>query len=254
MLLGLIVSGYRGVPVELCAACYILGIISFSRDYSPKNLKEVHLVDRDPEVVQELLVASSKFQRNPKLISFSTMKMSYPQHFGNVKQTVAKGTSQSKSTPSSLQPLDFKMGKIKVKVYQGSILNVKADVIVNAANESLSHGAGVALAISQAAGEEFDKDCQRKLRSLQRSLHPTEVLETVPGNLRRNFKYILNAVGPIWGQYSDKTHCLLDLNKTIKNIMVKAEKLYVASLAMPAISSGKYQIFVKLCSFPTICT
>lgn len=147
----------------------------------------------------------------------------------------------TKQAVLSIQPLQFKKGRIQVNVYQGSILKVKADAVVNAANEGLSHGAGVALAICDAAGKEFDDECQRKL-SLKGSLKTTQVLATRPGNLKKQFKYILNAVGPRWDQYSDKTKCLSDLHDTIVNILKEAEKLYIRTLVMPAISSSKYGI------------
>lgn len=133
--------------------------------------------------------------------------------------------------------LVFKEGNIYVKVYVESILNVKADALVNAANEALSHGAGVAHVICDAAGREFDDECQRKLR-LKGSLKTTKVLATTPGNLKHRFEYILNAVGPRWDQYADKTQCLSDLHDTIVNILNEAEKLRVRSLVMPAISCG----------------
>lgn len=116
-------------------------------------------------------------------------------------------------------------------------MNVNADALVNAANEALSHGAGVALVISNAAGREFDDECQRKL-GLGGSLKTTQVLATSSANLKNQFKHILNAVGPIWNRYSDKTQCLSDLHDTIVNILNEAENLCVRSLVMPAISCG----------------
>lgn len=148
-----------------------------------------------------------------------------------------KQVAKSQPAASNIQSLKFKERHIQVKVSVESILNVKADALVNAANEALSHGAGVALAICDAAGKEFDDECQRKLR-LKGSLKTTQVLATTPGNLKHRFEYILNAVGPRWDQYPDKTQCLSDLHDTIVNILNEAEKLCVRSLVMPAISCG----------------
>lgn len=116
-------------------------------------------------------------------------------------------------------------------------MNVNADALVNAANEALSHGAGVALVISNAAGREFDNECQTKL-GFGGSLKTTQVLATSSANLKNQFKHILNAVGPIWNRYPDKTQCLSDLHDTIVNILNEAENLCVRSLVMPAISCG----------------
>ena len=49
---------------------------------------------------------------------------------------------------------------LTVKIYKGPITRLPVDAIVNAANERLANGAGVADAISQAAGSEFDKKCR----------------------------------------------------------------------------------------------
>lgn len=120
---------------------------------------------------------------------------------------------------------------------------MKADAVVNAVNEALLHGA-----IRDAAGEEFDDECQRILRYMKSSLKATQVLATSSGNLKKQFKYILNAVCPRWDQYRDKTQCLLDLHDTIVNILNEAEKLHVRSLIMPANSCGKYEIYIHFLS------
>lgn len=143
----------------------------------------------------------------------------------------------TQSAASNVQSLKFKERNIHVEVYVENILNMKAEALVNAANEALSHGAGVALAICNAAGREFDNECQRKL-GFGGSLKTTQVLATSSANLKNQFKHILNAVGPIWNRYSDKTQCLSDLHDTIVNILNEAENLCVRSLVMPAISCG----------------
>ncbi|XP_062614142.1 uncharacterized protein LOC134275876 [Saccostrea cucullata] len=241
-------SGPLGIPFELCAESYILETKQFICDYIPIHLKEVHLIATDPSTLKELLAASKKIKTDPLSSSAVALKSGYPQHFGGTDQNAFRYAAQSISTPSSRQQLEFKIGNINVKIYKDSILNVKAGAIVNAANENLSHGAGVALAIYQAAGEEFNKECQRKLKTLNRALHPAEVLETSPGNLKMNFKYILNAVGPRWDLYMDKTQCIFHLNQTVKQILEKADSLKISSIAMPAISSGIFGVPLPLCA------
>ena len=45
-----------------------------------------------------------------------------------------------------------------LRIYHGSIINLNVDVIVNAANTRLQHGAGVAAAIARAAGPGFQRE------------------------------------------------------------------------------------------------
>lgn len=67
------------VPIELCALAYIIGIQQFG---AGKTLQEVHLVDTDIAVVNEMKAACSKYRKNPKSITPETMKSFYPAYFG----------------------------------------------------------------------------------------------------------------------------------------------------------------------------
>ena len=53
----------------------------------------------------------------------------------------------------------LKIGDTQITIIQGDITKQKIDAIVNAANEELQHGGGVAKAISLAAGSELQKHC-----------------------------------------------------------------------------------------------
>lgn len=47
-----------------------------------RTLREVHFVDTDPLVVDEMKTACSKYKKNPKSITLETMKSLYPEYFG----------------------------------------------------------------------------------------------------------------------------------------------------------------------------
>ena len=86
-------------------------------------------------------------------------------------------------------------GVLFVEVVKGDITDETTDAIVNAANGHLSHGAGVAKAISKKGGPSVQVES-----SMYVSEHGTiptgEVATTGPGNLQCRF--IIHAVGPMW--------------------------------------------------------
>ena len=129
--------------------------------------------------------------------------------------------------------------KLSLKVYKGDILKLNVDCIVNAANEDLAHGGGVAWAISRAAGQRFNEECRNYIKS-NGQLNISECIRTGPGNL--SYRCVLHAVGPRWGDYTEKQDCKDALRKTIINILKCADDERLKSVAIPSISSGKLSI------------
>lgn len=123
-----------------------------------------------------------------------------------------------------------------IKVIKGDITKVKADVIVNAANEYLYHGGGVALAISRAGGPVVTEESKRWIKE-HGKLNTTEVAVTSAGKL--NAKWVIHAVGP----RGTKPELL---KKTIENVLDKAIELGAKSIALPAISCGIFGFDKKL--------
>jgi len=105
------------------------------------------------------------------------------------------------------------------------------DAIVNAANDRLMAGSGVCGAIFRAAG-------QAELASACRKLAPVGVSEAVitPGFQLPN-AHIIHCVGPRYF-FDPDPEALLE--KSYLNIINLAEANGVASIAIPAISTGVY--------------
>ncbi|CAG2184704.1 unnamed protein product [Mytilus edulis] len=78
------------------------------------------------------------------------------------EQTVQKPSELLRSVSASSGPrteMTFKTSEgIVVKVYNGNILSLDVDCIVNAANENLTHGGGISYIIATAAGYDFEKE------------------------------------------------------------------------------------------------
>jgi O-acetyl-ADP-ribose deacetylase (regulator of RNase III) len=137
---------------------------------------------------------------------------------------------------------------IKASVYKTDITRLPVEAIVNAANESLLHGGGVAYAISRAAGYEFDVE-SREYVVKNGPLKVSEVVATTAGNLP--CKKVLHAVGPRWADYKDKGLCEKVLADTVYNCLMKADSMDFTSLGIPSISSG-ITGFLSLCQYCTL--
>jgi putative ATPase len=118
-----------------------------------------------------------------------------------------------------------------LQIVQGDITTEEVDAIVNAANEYLQHGGGVAWAIVRRGGDVIQKESEKwiKQHGLVSHAHPAW---TSGGAL--SAKYIIHAVGPVWGD-GDEDKKLAD---AVAGSLRMADELKLLSIAMPAISTG----------------
>ncbi|XP_031160228.1 protein mono-ADP-ribosyltransferase PARP14-like isoform X4 [Sander lucioperca] len=131
----------------------------------------------------------------------------------------------------------------QVLVCQGDITKQDADALVNAANEDLDHGGGVAAALSKAGGPQVQKESRALVK--QTGKIPTgDVVVTTGGNLQ--CKKLLHAVGPVGGKSGGREGVLLE--KTVQSALNLAEMMEFRSIAIPCISSGVFGVPVTVCS------
>ncbi|XP_069140600.1 uncharacterized protein [Argopecten irradians] len=131
---------------------------------------------------------------------------------------------------------------MEVLAYQGNILYLKVDGIVNAANERLDHGGGVAFAISEAA------NIQRESTEYVRAHGKVRVgtsCHTSSGDLK-HYKYIIHTVGPRWDR-RNQSECERQLQEAILSCILEADDLEMESVAIPAISAGIFAMPPDLC-------
>ena len=118
-----------------------------------------------------------------------------------------------------------------IQIVQGDITTEDVDAIVNAANEHLQHGGGVAWAISKKGGPTIQKESDDWIR-LHGPVSHSHPAWTSGGLL--SAKYVIHAVGPVWGD-GDEDNKLAD---AVTGSLRVADELKLTSIAMPAISTG----------------
>ena len=119
----------------------------------------------------------------------------------------------------------------KIQIVQGDITSEEVDAIINAANERLQHGGGVAWAILRKGGPDIQRESEDWIRRHGPVSH-SHPAWTSGGRLPA--KYVIHAVGPVWGD-GDEDNKLFD---AVTGSLRTADELNCSSIAIPAISTG----------------
>jgi O-acetyl-ADP-ribose deacetylase (regulator of RNase III) len=125
----------------------------------------------------------------------------------------------------------------RIHLVMGDITEMKVDVIVNAANQNLVLGGGVAGAIAEKGGPVIQEECDRIGGAQVGS-----AVITNAGNLPA--KKVIHAVGPRMGDGNSDEK----LRHATMNCLVLAEEYKFASIAFPAISTGIFGYPVDRCA------
>ena len=116
---------------------------------------------------------------------------------------------------------------IKVEVYQGDITWLELDALVNAANNRLWMGGGVAGALKRAGGKEIEAEAVKK-----GPIPIGEVVVTGAGSLKA--RYIIHAA--VMGQ--DLKTDAEKIRQATKSSLLRADELGIKSIAFPALGTG----------------
>lgn len=120
---------------------------------------------------------------------------------------------------------------------QGDLAREEVDALVNAANSQLQHGSGVAKALREAGGAEFER-ASRDYVAQHGPVPVGEAAVTAAGALP--CRAVLHAVGPVWNERGDEASQRQLLARTVYNVLARASQLGFVSVALPAISSGVF--------------
>ncbi|KAL3864451.1 hypothetical protein ACJMK2_006135 [Sinanodonta woodiana] len=124
---------------------------------------------------------------------------------------------------------------VEVKVFGGDMTDLKADVLVNAANSGLQHIGGLAAAILKKGGNQIQEECTKYVKK-NGDLSEGDVFMSSAGTLK--CKAIAHAVGPIWKDGKSGETKILE--KAIVSCLQLAKKMNAKSVAFPALSAGVF--------------
>jgi len=119
------------------------------------------------------------------------------------------------------------IGDASIETQQGDISRVQVDAVVNAANNHLWMGAGVAGALKRIGGSEIEREAVAK--------GPVEIGEAVvTGGGALPAKHVIHAA--VMGQ--DLTTDRTKISRATRNSLIRASELGITSIAFPALGTG----------------
>lgn len=119
----------------------------------------------------------------------------------------------------------------RLEIVSGDITRQDVDAIVNAANETLEHGGGVARAIVVAGGRIIQDESDAWVQEHGPISHDSPAY-TSAGKMPS--RYVIHAVGPRWGEGDEDAK----LEQAVEGSLELADELELESIAFPAISTG----------------
>ena len=129
----------------------------------------------------------------------------------------------------------------QLELIEADITELDVEAIVNAANEDLQLGSGVAGAIRKKGGPSIQKECDK----IGRTRVGTAVI-TGAGEL--GARHVIHAVGPKKGEGDEDRK----LSSAVRSALALADRHGLKSIAMPAISTGTFGFPLGRCARVTL--
>jgi O-acetyl-ADP-ribose deacetylase (regulator of RNase III) len=124
--------------------------------------------------------------------------------------------------------MNTSVGKTRLEIVVGDIAALDVDAVVNAANDQLWMGSGVAGAIKRAGGQIIEEEAMR-----QGPIEPGDAVATTGGDLKA--KWVIHAA--VMGQ-SLQTDANLIAQCTSRVLEIADGAISVRTIALPALGTG----------------
>ena len=118
-----------------------------------------------------------------------------------------------------------------IGIVSGDLTEEQVDAIVNAANNRLAHGGGVAGAIARQGGPSLQEESDAWVR--EHGEVPTGQA-AITGAGRLPARKVIHAVGPVWGSGDEDKK----LAAAVRSALTLAREHGLVRVSLPAISSG----------------
>lgn len=131
--------------------------------------------------------------------------------------------------PMGKNKISLQFNGTHLDLLEGDITDLEVDAVVNAANENLQLGSGVAGAIRKKGGPAIQEECNR----IGSTPVGTAVM-TGAGELHA--KQVIHAVGPQMGEGDEDRK----LASAVRSSLALADRYGLRTIALPAISTGNF--------------
>jgi len=126
---------------------------------------------------------------------------------------------------------------VTIKLYKGDITTYDGDAIVNAANNHLWMGSGVAGAIKKKGGDDIEREVM--------SIGPVKVGEAVvTGAGKLDVDYVIHAV--VMGQDLKTSEKII--REATQSVLMRCDELRIERVAFPALGTGVGAIPYDVCA------
>jgi len=137
----------------------------------------------------------------------------------------------------SQRKLSIQLEGTQLELVEGDITDLDVDAIVNAANEELQLGTGVAGAIREKGGPAIQEECDR-------IGHVAVGQAVLTGGGELKAKHVIHAVGPRMGEGDEDRK----LASAVRSCLALADRHGLDSLALPALSTGNFGFPMDRCA------